>query len=136
MIMKILLVEDDRAIRETCKVILESEGYSVSCAEDGLEGLNIGLTEKFDLIITDELMPNLNGTAMIKELLKHSIKTPVIICSAQKDVVCPSASAIISKPFDIEEVLEIIKQTVPHIRPTFVLETVLNCGQTQETEAR
>jgi len=65
---KILLVDDDSDIREALTMVLESRGYQVVTAQDGIEGLACLKAEKPDLMILDLLMPNMDGFGVMKEL--------------------------------------------------------------------
>ncbi len=81
---KILIVEDTLAVREEIYDILILEGYNVFQAKDGLEGYEMALKENPDLIISDILMPKLNGFEMFKKLQKHQkiMNIPLIFLSA------------------------------------------------------
>ena len=65
---KILVVDDDSDIREALTMVLESQGYQVVTAQDGIEGLACLKAEKPDLMILDLLMPKMDGFAVCKEL--------------------------------------------------------------------
>jgi len=65
---KILVVDDDSDIREALTMVLESRGYQVVTAHDGIEGLACLKTEKPDLMILDLLMPKMDGFGVMKEL--------------------------------------------------------------------
>ncbi len=65
---KILIVDDDPDIREALSLVLESKGYQVTTAQDGLEGLATLKAEMPDLLILDLLMPKMDGFAVCKEL--------------------------------------------------------------------
>lgn len=84
---KILVVEDTEAIREEITDILKMEGFEVIEAINGLEGLNKVRTENPDIIISDILMPKLDGYQMLKELRKHSLtdSIPLIFLSAKAE---------------------------------------------------
>lgn len=85
---KVLVVEDTDAIREEIVDILKMEGFQVIEAINGLEGLNKVRTENPDIIVSDILMPKLNGFQMLKELRKHSItdNIPLIFLSAKAEI--------------------------------------------------
>jgi two-component system sensor histidine kinase/response regulator len=84
---KILVIEDTIAIREEIVDILKMEGFQVFDAADGLEGLNKAKTIVPDIIVSDILMPKLNGYQMLKELQKHNIteNIPLIFLSAKAE---------------------------------------------------
>lgn len=80
--MRILLVEDSLSLCEVLKTILHKEKYEVQIANDGDSGLELALTNIFDLIILDVMMPKKNGFDVLKGLRRNRIKTPVIILTA------------------------------------------------------
>ena len=67
---KILVIDDERAIRNTLKDILEFEGYTVDVAENGRIGLEMALAAKYDLIYTDIKMPEMDGMEMMQAYRK------------------------------------------------------------------
>jgi CheY-like chemotaxis protein len=67
---KILVIDDERAIRNTLKEILEFEGYTVEVAENGRVGLDLALATKYDLIYTDIKMPELDGMEVLQAYRK------------------------------------------------------------------
>ncbi|UXX80960.1 response regulator [Reichenbachiella carrageenanivorans] len=105
----ILLVEDNADMREYLRLEL-AETYNILQAEDGIAGLKLAQKELPDLIVSDIMMPNMNGVEMCKEL-KSNVKTshiPVIILTAKTDKSTKykgletGADDYVSKPFDIE----------------------------------
>lgn len=109
--MSILVVEDEKKISDFIKKGLEEEGYSVSVAFDGFQGLKRAETESFDLIILDIMLPNLDGISVCKELRKNDIQKPILMLTAKnstKDKVAgldSGADDYLTKPFDFEEFL-------------------------------
>lgn len=81
---KILIIEDDKAIIMGLKDDLEFEGYIVSTATDGKEGLNKAMEGKFQLIILDILLPGLNGFEVCKKLRESGNMTPILMLTAAK----------------------------------------------------
>ncbi len=84
--MRILIIEDDRKIASFLKRGLESTGFGVDCAYDGLEGLDFILSAPYDAAIVDIMLPNLDGLSIIAEARSQGIKTPVLILSAKRSV--------------------------------------------------
>lgn len=81
--LKILLAEDDGAMRRFLEITLQRNGYQVVSAEDGLAAMQIALTEDFDAVVTDAVMPNLTGHDLCR-ILKQNEKfkdVPLIILS-------------------------------------------------------
>ena len=80
----VLLVEDDPALRRYLEVVLERNGYAVVSAGDGLEAMKFLLTSQVDVIVTDALMPNLDGYELCRFVRnsEHLAHLPIILLSA------------------------------------------------------
>lgn len=113
--MKVLLVEDSKSLNETLTIVLEREGYEVTSAFDGLQGLDYALTRCFDIIILDVMMPKLNGFEVIKQLREKQNFTPVIMLTAlsqennKVEGLNLGADDYIAKPFSTLELLARIR---------------------------
>lgn len=107
--MHILVVEDETHLRQSLVRNLEDEGYSVTAAEDGVEGLFFARNETFDLIILDVMLPQLNGWQLLDEIRAKGIKTPVLMLTARDSVqdrvkgLDTGADDYLTKPFDVNE---------------------------------
>lgn len=107
--MRILLIEDDKKIGAFLQMGLEQERYSVNHYLNGKIGLEVALSEFFDLIILDIMLPGLDGFTIIKELRSNLIFTPVIIISGLTDTsdvvngLESGADDVIKKPFSFDE---------------------------------
>jgi two-component system, OmpR family, alkaline phosphatase synthesis response regulator PhoP len=102
----VLVVDDDRSILDLLTDLLEEEGYRVRRAADGLAALaEVERTEP-DLVVTDVMMPRLNGMALAAELRQRGI--PTIVTSAAVPTVDDPCLAFIPKPFDIERLLDLV----------------------------
>lgn len=114
---KILIIEDDADIRELIKHNLVREGYSVSEAVDGQEGLEAAKSESFDLILLDLLLPRISGLEICKALKKDSSAAdiPIIMVTAkgeESDIVIGlelGASDYVVKPFSLKVLIARIK---------------------------
>ena len=112
--MRILLVEDEAEIVRFVKLELEHEGYSVTTAADGRTGLDLALSECFDLILLDVMLPELNGIEVLRRIRREKY-TPVIMLTARDSIVDKvtgldtGANDYITKPFHIEELLARIR---------------------------
>ncbi len=111
---KILLVEDEANIARFVELELRHEGYEVTKAEDGREGLKLAETGEFDLMLLDIMLPGLNGLEVLRRLRKSS-SLPVIMLTA-RDAVMDKVTGLdmgaddyITKPFSIEELLARIR---------------------------
>lgn len=81
---KILVIEDDKAILMALKDDLEFEGYQVSAAYDGKEGLRLAMSQEFHLIVLDILLPELNGFEVCKKLREAKRNTPILMLTAAR----------------------------------------------------
>ncbi|NBK97474.1 MAG: response regulator transcription factor [Erysipelotrichia bacterium] len=81
---KLLIVDDEENIREIIKKYALFEGYEIEEASDGMEAIRKARKEKFDLIIMDVMMPELDGFSACKEILKHQ-QVPIILLSAREE---------------------------------------------------
>ena len=114
---RILVVEDDEAIRSTLADILELNGYSVHQAGDGREGLEAALAESPDMILADIAMPRMDGLAMIDALHadERTRAIPIIIVSASVEIermregMDRGAEDFLVKPFTEDQVIRSIK---------------------------
>ena len=84
--MKILVVEDEIGLAEAICAILRKEGYSVTMANDGKSGLEKALSNDFDCIILDIMMPVMNGLDVLTFLRVKNIETPVLLLTAKSEV--------------------------------------------------
>jgi two-component system response regulator PilR (NtrC family) len=115
---KILIVEDEKSMREVLKILLEGENYEVLSASDGLEGLSYITKDIFDLVITDMKMPKVDGFELLKKIKDLSPDTLVIMITAfgttEKAVEALKLGAYdyINKPFNIDEIRLIVKKAI------------------------
>lgn len=109
--MRILLIEDEIQLSEALNQILIKNKYCVDIVYDGEEGLCYGLTNIYDVIILDIMLPKLNGLEVLKELRKQNIKTPVLLLTAKGEIedkvigLDYGADDYLTKPFAIDELL-------------------------------
>ena len=83
----ILIVEDDKEIREGIEIYLKNQGYSVTQAADGFEGLQKIESEEFHLAIVDIMMPRMDGITMMMKVREKGYEFPVIMLSAKSEEV-------------------------------------------------
>ncbi len=113
--MKVLIVDDERAIRYSLKEILEMENYQVETAENGEEGLQKARKEKYDAIFCDIKMPVMDGTEMLSKLMEEGIESPVVMVSGHADIstavdcIKKGAFDFIEKPLDLNRILITLK---------------------------
>lgn len=116
----ILVVDDSNSIRDMVGFTLKSAGYSSVEAKDGLEGLNKAKTGKFDLVITDVNMPNMDGITLCQELRKlPQFKfTPILMLTTESSTdmkmkgKAAGATGWLVKPFNPDKLIQTIKRVV------------------------
>jgi two-component system chemotaxis response regulator CheY len=116
----ILTVDDSASIRQAIKIALSGEGYAVTEAADGQEGLDKGAAGGFDLIITDLNMPVMDGLGMIRELRKRpaGAGVPIIFLTTESDAdikaqaKAAGATGWLTKPFDPETLVRVVKKVL------------------------
>ena len=110
MAISVLIVEDDKNIRELLQMYLEKEGYAVTLAENGGQGLTKFRSIQPDLVLLDVMMPVMDGWAVCKTIRAES-DTPVIMLTAKGELddkvagLKSGADDYITKPFEMKEVL-------------------------------
>lgn len=109
--MRILVVEDETKVGCFIKRALEEESYAVDLCEDGGQGLDMALSDSYDLIVIDLMLPSLSGLDILKRVRREKISTPVLILTAQSQVdqkvkgLDAGADDYLTKPFAIDELL-------------------------------
>ncbi len=116
--MRILLVEDEAALRETLAARLKREGYAVDMAVDGEDGLFQGREVPFDLAIIDLGLPKMSGMELVKALREAGQRFPILILTARSswqdkvEALKYGADDYLVKPFHVEELLARINALV------------------------
>ena len=116
---KILVVEDSPVMRDLIgSLIDELGGFEITAVENGLQALRVLPSEKFDLIVTDINMPNINGLELLAYVKKNPnhVNTPVLVVTtegADKDIekgLALGANAYLVKPFERDELLDAVRK--------------------------
>ena len=116
---RILIIDDDAAVRTTVRVLLERAGYDIIEAGDGREGSR--MLDGVDLVITDLLMPEVDGVDLLGMIRREGRSVPVIAMSGGGKVDSKSyldvakalgAFATIAKPFDLEHLLSTVRDAL------------------------
>ncbi len=113
---RVLLAEDDRALRRFLEVVLERAGYKVIPAADGLEAMKLALSTQIDIVVTDAMMPNLSGHEFCRFLRNSQTLShlPVILLSAlerkEPNQNVEQVDAFLSKPVSAETLVECIER--------------------------
>lgn len=114
-LIRVLLVEDEQMLSQIISDTLSGRGFEIVLAKDGLEGTHLCNEEKFDVIVSDIMMPNLDGFSFVRNLRASGVDTPVLFLTARSatdDVVKGfelGGNDYLKKPFAIEELIIRIK---------------------------
>ncbi len=114
---KILIIDDNVMVRKIIRNIFRNEGYEIEEAENGIEGLDMVKQEPFHLIITDILMPKMEGLELIIHLKRDFPKIKVIAISGGKPYYLYMAKklgieSVFTKPVDPQELLKAVKRLI------------------------
>ena len=115
---KILVIYDERSIRNTLKDILEFEKHKVTLAENGKQGLETALNEFFDIIFSDIKMPEMDGIELLEQLREKEVEAPVIMISGHGnietavDCIKKGAFDFIEKPIDLSRLLVTVRNAL------------------------
>ena len=109
--MRILIVEDEKSLAELISDRLKKEKYLVDISLDGEEGLYNALTDTYDLILLDIMLPKVDGLEILKEVKENNIKSKVIMLTAKSELedkllgFSKGANDYVAKPFHIDELV-------------------------------
>lgn len=113
--MRILIVEDEISLAEALTQILKKSNYTADAVHDGISGLDNAMSDIYDVIILDIMLPGMDGISLLKTLRKEGISTPVILLTARGEIpdkvkgLDSGADDYLSKPFATEELLARIR---------------------------
>lgn len=124
---KVLIIDDDRALRLALSAALEAEGYGVAEASDGREGLDKALKGRFDLIVMDVVMPSMTGLEVCRKLREAGRQIPVIVMSGRKKKEVDKVLGLelggddyLTKPFGADEFIARVHAVLRRSRPETV----------------
>ncbi len=109
----ILVVDDDPAVLEMLVSALEDQGYATQRGSDGTAALEVVANHSVDLVLTDVVLPGLDGISFVHELRKREHHMPVIIISGIVDGVDLPETPFVSKPFDLSYLLTLVERMLP-----------------------
>ena len=119
--MKILIIDDERSIRNSLKEILTDEGYETDVAEDGAQGCEMAEKERYNVIFCDIKMPNMDGIEVLDKLHQDGVDSAVIMISGHGDIdtavecIKKGAFDFIQKPLDLNRILITIKNATEKV---------------------
>jgi two-component system, OmpR family, response regulator len=128
--MRILVVEDEHRIAQTLKKGLEQERFAVDIVYDGSEGLDMALSENYDLYILDLMLPGVDGITLCRKIRENGIHTPILMLTAKSQVqdkvtgLDSGADDYLTKPFSFEELLARIRALIR--RPQTRVDTIVS----------
>lgn len=118
---KILIIDDERAIRRALREILEFEGFEVEDAEDGKQGVDKATSETFDVIFCDIKMPNMDGMEVLAAFQENNVESPVIMISGHGNIdtavqsIKKGAFDFIEKPLDLNRILVTVRNATDRV---------------------
>lgn len=130
--MRILIIEDEEALAQRIRKILQNERYTAEVCFDGNEGLEQALVEPYDLIILDVMLPGIDGFQILSELRREGISVPVLMLTAKTQVedkvsgLDLGADDYLTKPFAVPELLARVRSLLR--RKSDVKSTALTIG--------
>jgi nitrogen regulation protein NR(I) len=113
---KVLIIEDDETVRDVLHSFLKGKGFETTLAQNGQIGLDMVRTDKFDLILTDLVMPGITGMDVLKEVAAARISVPVIVMTAfgtvqtAVEAMKHGAFDYITKPFNLDELMIVLEK--------------------------
>jgi two-component system response regulator PilR (NtrC family) len=118
----VLIIDDEEIIRDALDVLLSAEGFSVSTAEDGREGLERLASGRFDAVLLDLMLPDRNGLEVLEDIRQADDELPVVMITAYGTIESAVAATkqgafyYFTKPFKNDEVLAVLRNAVDHRR--------------------
>lgn len=115
---RVLVVDDEQGLRDLLHMTLEAEGYQVMTACDGLEALTLMEKEKFQLVITDIMMPNMDGIKLLEEIKKKDGQIEVIVVTGYGHIetvehaLKKGAYECILKPYSIDKIIKAVEKAL------------------------
>lgn len=117
---QVLIVDDSASVRQMVEATLKTAGYGVTAAKDGLEALNLCKSKRYDFILTDQNMPNMDGLTFIKSTraLPAHLRTPIVVLTTEASDAMKAqgraagATGWMVKPFDPAKLLEVARRVM------------------------
>ncbi|ABR48156.1 two component transcriptional regulator, winged helix family [Alkaliphilus metalliredigens QYMF] len=134
--MRILIIEDEIPLAEALSQMLKKNNYTVDLLHDGESGLDYALSDIYDLILLDIMLPKMDGLSILKEIRQEGIATPVILLTAKGEItdkvmgLDSGADDYLAKPFATEELLARIR-AISRRKGEVILDGTLKYGDVQ-----
>lgn len=143
--MKVLLVEDEPALSTTLSAGLKADGFVVATAADGIEGLHEAVTNGYDVVVLDIMLPRLSGYEVLRQMRRQGVWTPVLMLTAkdgeydQTDAFDLGADDYLTKPFPyrvlVARLRALIRRGAPE-RPVVLTAGTLSLDPSRRTVTR
>jgi DNA-binding NtrC family response regulator len=122
---RILIVDDEESIRDSCRQILARGGHKVECTGDALQGLNMALKDVYDIVLLDIRMPKMSGLDILKRMQKNALSSKVVVITGYGTIQLAveamryGASDVLTKPFSAADLKEAVDKVLAQsdIRP-------------------
>ncbi|MBR2444768.1 MAG: response regulator transcription factor [Clostridia bacterium] len=151
--MRILIVEDNKSLNDAISEILLEKKYQVDSVYDGSDGLSYGLSDIYDCIILDVMLPKMNGFELLRTLRENKISAPILMLTAKSSIsdkvkgLDLGADDYMTKPFSTEELLarirtlcrrkgEIVLNTMEHEDLSFSFDSICLSSKMSGKEIR
>jgi putative nucleotidyltransferase with HDIG domain len=118
----ILVVDDEESIREVVSTLLTAQGYRCSLAHNGLEGFELLQNNSFDLILSDIVMPEMDGLKLLEKVRAHNRDVPIVMVTALHDIstaitaIRAGAYDFLLKPFEKDQLYHTVRRALEHRR--------------------
>lgn len=142
---KVLLVEDEPALSTTLSAGLKADGFVVATAEDGIEGLHEAVTNGYDVVVLDIMLPRLSGYEVLRQMRRQGVWTPVLMLTAkdgeydQTDAFDLGADDYLTKPFPyrvlVARLRALVRRGAPE-RPVVLTAGTLSLDPSRRTVTR
>jgi CheY-like chemotaxis protein len=115
--LRILVVDDEPAVANTVKMLLQFDGHDVEATHSSRDALALFEAGRFDLVITDFAMPGMNGNQLADAIKADAPDQPVIMITGHAETLLPSPSVdfVVGKPFRLEHLREAIAKVMPEV---------------------
>jgi two-component system OmpR family response regulator len=123
--MRVLIIEDDQKISELLERGFKDAGFKTDVVNDGLEGYTVWKNNKFDAVIIDLMLPNMDGLTIIEKVRELGINTPVIILSAKQSIddrikgLKSGSDDYMTKPFSFSELLARVNAHIRRVQQDY-----------------